>query len=160
MTSLNSVQIIGNLGRDPEVRYTPSGTAVANLRIATTRGWKDKDSGEKMEETEWHAVVLYGRQAEVAGEYLKKGRPLFIQGRLRTRKWQDKEGVDRYTTEVVAEDMQMLGDKPAADIQEAAPAAAGKPAAKKASGKGGKKGDENMTPLPPLPPFDADEIPY
>ena len=111
MASVNKVIVLGNLGRDPEVRYTPSGAAVCNLRIATTRTWKNKDSGEKMEETEWHSVVLYDRQAEIAGEYLKKGRPVFIEGRLKTRKWQDKEGVDRYTTEIVADSMQLLGGR-------------------------------------------------
>ncbi len=111
MASVNKVIVLGNLGRDPEVRYTPSGAAVCNLRIATTRNWKSKDSGEKMEETEWHSVVLYDRQAEIAGEYLKKGRPVYIEGRLKTRKWQDKEGVDRYTTEIVADSMQLLGGR-------------------------------------------------
>jgi single-strand DNA-binding protein len=111
MASVNKVIIIGNLGRDPEVRYTPSGAAVCNLRIATTRNWKNKESGERMEETEWHSVVLYDRQAEVAGEYLRKGRPVYIEGRLKTRKWQDKEGNDRYTTEIVAEAMQLLGGR-------------------------------------------------
>ena len=111
MASVNKVIIIGNLGKDPEVRYTPSGAAVCNLRLATTRNWKNRDSGEKMEETEWHSVVLYDRQAEVAGEYLKKGRPVYIEGRLKTRKWQDKEGQDRYTTEIVADSMQLLGSR-------------------------------------------------
>ena len=111
MASVNKVIVIGNLGRDPEVRYTPSGAAVCNLRIATTRNWKNRDSGERQEETEWHSVVLYDRQAEVAGEYLKKGRPVYIEGRLKTRKWQDKEGQDRYTTEIVAETMQLLGGR-------------------------------------------------
>jgi single-strand DNA-binding protein len=111
MASINKVIIIGNLGRDPEVRYTPSGAAVCNLRIATTRNWKNRDSGERQEETEWHSVVLYDRQAEVAGEYLKKGRPVYIEGRLKTRKWQDKEGQDRYTTEIVADTMQLLGGR-------------------------------------------------
>ena len=111
MASINKVILIGNLGRDPEVRYTPSGAAVCNLRLATTRNWKNRDSGEKMEETEWHSVVLYDRQAEVAGEYLKKGRPVYIEGRLKTRKWQDKEGQDRYTTEIVADTMQLLGGR-------------------------------------------------
>jgi single-strand DNA-binding protein len=111
MASVNKVIIIGNLGRDPEVRYTPSGAAVCNLRIATTRNWKSRDSGERQEETEWHSVVLYDRQAEVAGEYLKKGRPVYIEGRLKTRKWQDKDGNDRYTTEIVAETMQLLGGR-------------------------------------------------
>lgn len=111
MASVNKVIVLGNLGKDPEVRYTPSGSAVCNLRVATTRNWKSKDSGEKMEETEWHSVVLYDRQAEIAGEYLKKGRPVYIEGRLKTRKWQDKEGVDRYTTEIVADSMQLLGGR-------------------------------------------------
>ena len=111
MASVNKVILIGNLGRDPEVRYTPSGSAVCNLRLATTRNWKSRDTGEKQEETEWHSVVLYDRQAEVAGEYLKKGRPVYIEGRLKTRKWQDKDGNDRYTTEIVADSMQLLGGR-------------------------------------------------
>jgi single-strand DNA-binding protein len=111
MASINKVILIGNLGRDPEVRYTPSGAAVCNLRLATTRNWKSRDSGERQEETEWHSVVLYDRQAEVAGEYLKKGRPVYIEGRLKTRKWQDKDGNDRYTTEIVADSMQLLGGR-------------------------------------------------
>lgn len=111
MASVNKVILIGNLGKDPEVRYTPSGAAVCNLRLATTRQWKNRDSGERQEETEWHSVVLYDRQAEIAGEYLKKGRPVYIEGRLKTRKWQDKDGNDRYTTEVVAETMQLLGSR-------------------------------------------------
>ena len=101
--------LIGNLGRDPEVRYTAGGSAVANLRIATTESWRDKQSGEKKENTEWHSVVLFGKTAEIAGEYLKKGRTVYIEGRLQTRKYQDKDGQDRYSTEVVASDMQMLG---------------------------------------------------
>jgi single-strand DNA-binding protein len=111
MASVNKVILIGNLGRDPEVRYTPNGAAVCNLRLATTRNWKSRDSGEKQEETEWHSVVLYDRQAEVAGEYLKKGRPVYIEGRLKTRKWQDKDGNDKYTTEIIADSMQLLGGR-------------------------------------------------
>jgi single-strand DNA-binding protein len=111
MASVNKVIVLGNLGKDPEVRYTPSGSAVCNLRIATTRNWKSKDSGERQEETEWHSVVLYDRQAEIAGEYLKKGRPVYIEGRLKTRKWTDKEGLERYTTEIVADSMQLLGGR-------------------------------------------------
>ena len=111
MASVNKVILIGNLGRDPEVRYTPSGAAVCNLRLATTRNWKSRDTGERQEETEWHSVVLYDRQAEIAGEYLKKGRAVYIEGRLKTRKWQDKDGNDRYTTEVVADTMQLLGGR-------------------------------------------------
>jgi single-strand DNA-binding protein len=111
MASINKVIIIGNLGRDPEVRYTPSGSAVCNVSVATTRNWKDKSSGDKVEETEWHRVVFYDRLAEVAGEYLKKGRPVYVEGRLKTRKWQDKDGKDTYTTEIVAEQMQLLGGR-------------------------------------------------
>jgi single-strand DNA-binding protein len=109
MASVNKVILIGNLGRDPEVRYLPSGAAVCNLRLATTRQWKNKDSGERQEETEWHTVSLFDRQAEIAGEYLKKGRSVYIEGRLRTRKWTDKEGQERYSTEVVADNMVLLG---------------------------------------------------
>jgi single-strand DNA-binding protein len=111
MASINKVILIGNLGRDPEVRYTPNGSAVCNVSIATTRNWKNKDSGERMEETEWHRVVFFDRLAEIAGEYLKKGRSVYVEGRLRTRKWQDKDGKDQYTTEVMATEMQMLGSR-------------------------------------------------
>ncbi|WP_127995999.1 single-stranded DNA-binding protein [Piscinibacter defluvii] len=111
MASLNKVHLIGNLGRDPEVRYTPNGNAVCNVSIATTRQWKNKDSGERQEETEWHRVVFYDRLAEIAGEYLKKGRSVYVEGRLKTRKWQDKEGKDQYTTEIIATEMQMLGGR-------------------------------------------------
>ena len=111
MASINKVIIIGNLGRDPEVRYTPNGAAVCNLRIATTRNWKHRESGERQEETEWHRIVFNDRLAEIAGEYLKKGRPVYVEGRLKTRKWQDKEGQDRYTTEIIADAMQMLGSR-------------------------------------------------
>lgn len=111
MASINKVILIGNLGRDPEVRYTPSGSAVCNISLATTRNWKNKDSGDKVEETEWHRVVFYDRLAEIAGEYLKKGRPVYVEGRLKTRKWQDKDGVEKYTTEIIAEQMQLLGGR-------------------------------------------------
>jgi single-strand DNA-binding protein len=147
MASVNKVIIIGNLGRDPEVRYTPSGAAVCNVSVATTRNWKNRESGEKQEETEWHRVVFYDRLAEIAGEYLKKGRSVYVEGRLKTRKWQDKEGKDNYTTEIIAEQMQMLGSREgmggggsAGDDHgesRSAPAArapASKPAAKSASG--------------------------
>ena len=110
MASVNKVILIGNLGRDPETRYTTGGDAVTNLRIATTETWKDK-SGEKQEKTEWHTVVLFGRQAEIAGEYLKKGRPVYIEGRLQTRKYTDKEGVEKYSTEIVGDRMQLLGGR-------------------------------------------------
>ncbi|MES2888010.1 MAG: single-stranded DNA-binding protein [Pseudomonadota bacterium] len=111
MASINKVILIGNLGRDPEVRYTPNGNAICNITIATSRNWKDKNSGDKVEETEWHRVVFYDRLAEIAGEYLKKGRPVYVEGRLKTRKWQNKEGQDVYTTEVIADNMQLLGGR-------------------------------------------------
>ena len=110
MASINKVILIGNLGADPETRYLPSGDAVTNIRIATTDTWKDK-SGEKQEHTEWHRIAFFGKLAEIAGEYLKKGSPVYIEGRIRTRKWQDKEGQDRYSTEIVADRMQLLGGR-------------------------------------------------
>ena len=131
MASINRATIIGNVGRDPELRYSAAGAAVCNIAIATSRQWKSKDSGEKAEETEWHRVVFYDRLAEIAGEYLKKGRSVYVEGRLKTRKWTDKEGVERYTTEIVAENMQMLGGRD--DGERTAPPAqrqAPKPAAR------------------------------
>jgi single-strand DNA-binding protein len=144
MASVNKVILLGNLGRDPETRYTTGGDAVTNLRIATSEQWKDKN-GEKQERTEWHSVVLFGRQAEVAGEYLKKGRSVYIEGRLQTRKYTDKEGHEKYATEIVADRMQLLGGRGEGGgggdaefssnnaARESRPAAAGK------SGGGGKK---------------------
>lgn len=111
MASVNKVILVGNLGKDPETRYATSGAAICNITVATSRQWKDKASGEKREETEWHRVVFYDRLAEIAGEYLKKGRPVYVEGRLKTRKWQDKEGQDRYTTEIIADEMQLLGSR-------------------------------------------------
>ncbi len=110
MASVNKVILVGNLGRDPEVRYMPDGGAITNVSIATTDTWKDKD-GSKQEKTEWHRVVFFSRLAEIAGEYLKKGSQIYIEGRLQTRKWQDKDGQEKYSTEVIAEKMQMLGGK-------------------------------------------------
>ena len=108
---VNKVILIGNLGKDPEVRYMPNGQAVANVTIATSETWKDKTSGEQKEQTEWHRVVFFRRLAEIAGEYLKKGSKVYIEGRLQTRKWQNKDGQDQYTTEIVANEMQMLDSK-------------------------------------------------
>jgi single-strand DNA-binding protein len=159
MASVNKVIIIGNLGRDPEVRYTPSGSAVCNVSVATTRNWKNRESGEKQEETEWHRVVFYDRLAEIAGEYLKKGRPVYVEGRLKTRKWQDKEGKDTYTTEIIAEQMQLLGSREGMGAGSgggggddhgegrSAPAPrgpAGKPAAKSATGVDDKDDDNPL----------------
>lgn len=110
MASVNKVILVGNLGRDPEVRYMPSGDPMVNINLATTDTWRDK-SGEKQEKTEWHRIVMFGKVAEIAGEYLKKGSQAYFEGRLQTRKWTDKEGQDRYTTEIVADRMQMLGSR-------------------------------------------------
>ena len=150
MASVNKVIIVGNLGADPETRYLPSGEAVTNIRVATTDTWKDKATGEKKEATEWHRISFFGRLAEVAGEYLKKGSQVYVEGSLRTRKWQDKEsGQDRYSTEIRGDTMQMLGRRegggePRADAGEmrtdrgepkGAPAKAAPAAAKKPAGK-------------------------
>lgn len=129
MASVNKVIIIGNLGRDPEVRYSPDGAAICTVSVATSTSWKDKATGEKREETEWHRIVFYNRLAEIASEYLRQGSSVYVEGRLKTRKWQDKEtGADRYSTETVAEQMQMLGGR-GADGQ----ASSSKPVARKAA---------------------------
>ncbi len=135
MASINKVIIIGNLGRDPETRYLPDGGAVTNISVATTEVWKDK-SGEKQERTEWHRVAFFGRLAEIAGEYLKKGSPVYVEGSLRTRKWQDKEGKDRYTTEIIASEMKMLGQRSGGS--EPMEAREREPAQATAGGGGGK----------------------
>jgi len=143
MASVNKVTLIGNLGRDPETRYMTNGEAVTNITVATTETWKDKTSGEKQEKTEWHRVTFYRRLAEIAGEYLKKGSQVYIEGRLETRKWQDKEGKDRYTTEIIANEMKMLGSRQGAGdrtpSEDREPAMAGEPraagGAKKPAGK-------------------------
>jgi single-strand DNA-binding protein len=142
MASVNKVILIGNLGRDPEVRYMPDGGAITNISIATTENWKDKN-GEKQEKTEWHRVAFFGKLAEIAGEYLKKGSQVYVEGRLQTRKWQDKDGNDKYTTEIVADRMQMLGsrqgmggggDRDAPERESAPRPASAKPAAAKPAG--------------------------
>lgn len=112
MASVNKVIIVGNLGRDPETRYMPNGEAVANITVATTESWKDKTTGDKKELTEWHRVIFYRKLAEIVSQYLKKGSQVFIEGRLQTRKWNDKDGIERYTTEIIADTMQMLGSRP------------------------------------------------
>lgn len=111
MPSLNKAILIGHLGKDPEVRYLQSGKAVANVSLATSETWKDKNTGEKQERTEWHSLVLYERLAEIAGQYLKKGALVYVEGRIQTRKWQDKTGQDRYTTEIIVSELKMLGGK-------------------------------------------------
>ena len=143
MASVNKVILIGNLGRDPETRYMPNGEAVTNITVATSESWKDKTSGEKQEKTEWHRVTFYRRLAEIAGEYLKKGSQVYIEGRLETRKWQDKEGKDRYTTEIIATEMKMLGSRSGqgdpgvreAPAEKEGKPVPGKPAAGKPAGK-------------------------
>lgn len=124
MASVNKVILVGNTGKDPELRYNPSGVAFCTLSIATTRNWKNRETGERQEETEWHRVVFNDKLAEIVGEYVKKGKALYIEGRLRTRKWQDKEGRDTYTTEIIADQMQMLGGKEEGGERQAAPAPA------------------------------------
>ena len=146
---VNKVILVGNLGNDPDVRYTASGAAVANISLATTDSWKDKNTGEQQDRTEWHRIVFFNRLAEIVSEYLKKGSQIYVEGRLQTRKWQDKEGNDRYTTEIVANEMQMLGGRssggydapndnsPAYGSESAAPQAASKPAAATATADDG-----------------------
>ena len=162
MASVNMVILVGNLGRDPETRYATSGSAICNITVATSRQWKDKTSGEKKEETEWHRVVFYDRLAEIAGEYLKKGRPVYVEGRLKTRKWQDKEGQDRYTTEIVAEEMQLLGSREGGggrggDVEFDSAGAGGGAAAGAKSGSGAKTGSGSTKPK--TDDFD-DDIPF
>jgi single-strand DNA-binding protein len=149
MASVNKVILVGNLGRDPETRYMPDGAAITNVSIATTSQWKDKTTGDKREETEWHRVAFFGRLAEIAAEYLKKGSQVYIEGRLRTRKWQDKDGQDRYTTEIVADAMQMLGSRqgagaPSDDEPRAPRTAAKQPVAKAAKEPAGGGGVADM----------------
>ena len=145
---VNKVILVGNLGKDPEMKYTASGTAIANITIATSESWNDKQTGEKVEKTEWHRVVAFTRLAEVIGEYLHKGSQVYIEGKLQTRKWQDQNGQDRYTTEIVANDMQMLGAKGGDQQQQQKPAGfRDKPQASQADAK-------------PSPGFDDDDIPF
>jgi single-strand DNA-binding protein len=151
---VNKVILVGNLGRDPEVRYSPNGQAVANVTIATSESWKDKNTGEKQERTEWHRIVFWGKLAEIAGEYLKKGSQIYVEGRLQTRKWTDKEGHEKYTTEVVANEMQMLGSRqgqgaPPSEFSQDEPAAAAPAGASKApspakAGAGGGDFDDDI----------------
>lgn len=162
MASVNKVILVGNLGRDPEVRYSAEGAAICNISIATTSQWKDRTSGERREETEWHRVVFYNRLAEIAGEYLRKGRPVYVEGRLRTRKWAGDDGQDRYTTEIVAEKMQLLGGgrggEGASETPEPQPQ--GKPAGKRPAKQAEKKAKpETPPPSDNLADMD-DDIPF
>ncbi|MEO6023477.1 MAG: single-stranded DNA-binding protein [Burkholderiales bacterium] len=153
MASLNKVMLIGNLGADPEVRYLPSGDAVTNIRIATTESWKDKATSEKKEETEWHRISFFGKLAEIAGEYLKKGSPVYIEGRIKTRKWQDKDGQERYSTDIVADRMQMLGSRggmgaPSGGDESESASRRPSAAPQGAAGKGGAKFDDFEDDIP------------
>jgi len=142
---INKVILIGNLGADPETRAMPSGTTVANLRVATSESWRDKQTGEQQERTEWHRVALFGRLAEIAGEYLRKGSQVYIEGSLRTRKWQDKQGNERYSTEIVGNELQMLGGRAGAAAGSpagAAVAAGAAPSYSEDSGGGGSRREE------------------
>jgi single-strand DNA-binding protein len=158
---VNKVIIVGNLGKDPETRYMPSGSAVTNLSVATTEAWKDKQSGDLQERTEWHKVAMFGRLAEIAAEYLRKGSQVYIEGKLRTRKWQDKEGKDRYTTEIVADEMQMLGSKGGgASAGAAAGASAGAGAAGGGAASGGGSGRAAVNDNGGPPGDFDDDIPF
>ncbi len=162
MSGVNKVIIVGRLGQDPEVRYTPSGSAVANLSVATSETWKDKESGERQEKTEWHRVVMFGRIAEVAGEYLRKGAQVYLEGKLQTRKWQDREGVDRYTTEVVID---MKGTMQMLDSRQGGQQGGGQPAGGQGQGgayreaSGGRAPSQQRQTPPPVDDFD-DDIPF
>jgi single-strand DNA-binding protein len=165
MASVNKVILLGNLGRDPETRYTTGGDAITNLNIATNEQWKDK-SGEKQERTEWHRVVLFGRQAEIAGEYLKKGRTVYIEGRLQTRKYTDKDGVEKYSTEIVGDRMQLIGSARDAggggDAEFAAANAGSGGATRRESGGGGGSSGGGAKPAPAKKNVDDldDDIPF
>jgi single-strand DNA-binding protein len=156
---VNKVTLIGNLGGDPEVRYTAGGSAVANITLATAESWRDKESGEQQERTEWHRIVFFSRLAEIVGEYLKKGSQVYVEGRLQTRKWQDRDGNDRYTTEIVANEMQMLGSRTGGGegggFSKSAPSRSAAPT----GGENAEKPAPASSPQPPTDDFD-DDIPF
>ncbi len=158
MASVNKVILIGNLGQDPEVKYMPSGGAVTNISLATTDTWKDKATGEKKEKTEWHRVVFFNRLAEIVGEYLRKGSQVYIEGNLRTRKWQDQNGQDRYTTEIVAREMTMLGGRPAGGSSDFNPS----PQAQQSNGAPQQQAPAQNSPSEPPQNYDNfdDDIPF
>ena len=149
---INKVIIVGNLGGDPETRYMPSGAAVTNLTVATNESWKDKQTGEQKERTEWHKVAMFNRLAEIAAEYLRKGSQVYIEGKLRTRKWQDQNGQDRWTTEIIADEMQMLGGRGAGGGGGGGSFGGGQQG-------GGQQGGGNAPPQPGPDDFD-DDIPF
>ena len=147
MASVNKVIIVGNLGKDPETRYAPSGDAICNITVATSETWKDKTSGEKKEATEWHRVAFFGKLAEIAGQYLNKGSQVYVEGRLQTRKWKDKDGQDRYTTEIRCDEMKMLGGKPEGGSAEPCQSAPAKRPAAPSSGRNYLENDEDQIPF-------------
>jgi len=151
---INKVILVGNLGKDPETRYMPNGKAVTDFSIATSESWKDKQTGEQREQTEWHSVVMYDRLAEIAAEYLRKGSQVYIEGKLRTRKWQDKEGRDRYTTEVISNEMQMLGSRGGGG---AGTESRSEP---RATGGGGERAAPASAPAPEREEVFDDDIPF
>jgi single-strand DNA-binding protein len=157
MASVNKVILVGNLGADPETRYMPNGDAVANIRLATTESWKDKATGEKKEITEWHRVVFFRKLAEIVGQYLKKGSAVYVEGRIRTRKWQDKEGQERYTTEIEANEMQMLGGR-----QSTASSSGGEAEFGGSMPSAGASGSPRAAPAKKTPSFEDmdDDIPF
>ena len=163
MASVNKVIIVGNLGRDPETRYMPNGDAVTNVTVATTESWKDKNSGEKKELTEWHRITFYRKLAEIAGQYLKKGSQVYVEGRLQTRKWTDKDGVERYTTEIIADTMQMLGSRQGMGGGSSAPMdddyGSSAPAPRQSAGGGGAGRRAPQRPAPNFNDMD-DDIPF
>lgn len=166
MASVNKVILVGNLGRDPEVRYSPNGDAITNVTVATTETWKDKASGERREATEWHRVVFFRKLAEIAGQYLKKGSQVYIEGALKTRKWQDKDGQERYTTEIVADEMKMLGARQGSG-EAGAGGGAGADYGRERAAPAARPAAGTPPPAPPAPPaggggydgFD-DDIPF
>lgn len=153
---LNKVMLIGNLGADPEIRYTAGGSAIANVRLATAESWRDKESGEQQERTEWHRVVFFGRLAEIVGEYLKKGAQIYVEGRIQTRKWQNKEGQDQYSTEIIASEMQMLGGRGGAGGSASSSGSSGGSYEPSAPRQATSRARENDA---PAPDFD-DDIPF
>ncbi|MCL2076546.1 MAG: single-stranded DNA-binding protein [Betaproteobacteria bacterium] len=151
MGSVNKVIIVGNLGADPETRYTASGDAICNIRVATSESWKDKNTGEKQERTEWHRIVFYRKLAEIAGQYLKKGSQVYVEGKLKTRKWQDKDGQDRYSTDIEATEMTMLGKREGSGFDGGGGQSARSPSSPAPEGGGGK---------PAFSDFGDDDIPF
>jgi single-strand DNA-binding protein len=155
---LNKVTLIGNLGADPEIRFMPSGGSVANIRLATTRRWKDKQTGERKEATEWHRVIFFNRLAEIAGEYLKKGSQIYVEGRLQTRKWQGQDGQDHYTTEILGEEMHMLGSRSGGTGHFGAEQPSASYGASMPGNKQASAAQNSPSTMPPSPPPDYDDF--